>query len=98
VRLGETLKAAAERETREETGVIVRAGAPIYTFEVVERDTRGAVRFHYVIVDLAAEYVSGAPRPGDDALDARWVSAPELGGLPVNPATRRLLKRQFGFS
>ncbi len=98
VRLGETLKAAAERETREETGVIVRAAAPIYTFEVVERDARGAVRFHYVIVDLAAEYVSGAPRPGDDALDARWVSAAELGGLPVNPATRRLLQRQFGFS
>jgi ADP-ribose pyrophosphatase len=98
VRLGETLKAAAERETREETGVIVRAGAPIYTFEVVERDPRGAVRFHYVIVDLAAEYVSGSPRAGDDALDARWVSAAELARLPVNSATRRLLRRQFGFS
>jgi ADP-ribose pyrophosphatase len=98
VRLGESLRAAAERETREETGVIVRAGAPIYTFEVVERDPRGAVRFRYVIVDLAAEYVSGSPRAGDDALDARWVSAAELADLPVNPATRRLLRRQFGFS
>jgi ADP-ribose pyrophosphatase len=98
VRLGESLRAAAERETREETGVIVRAGAPIYTFEVVERDPRGAVRFHYVIVDLAAEYVSGSPRAGDDALDARWVSAAELADLPVNPATRRLLRLQFGFS
>ncbi|MFY9941191.1 MAG: NUDIX hydrolase [Desulfobacterales bacterium] len=97
VRLGETLREAAERETREETGVIIRAGAPIYTFEVVERDAVGAVRFHYVIVDLAAEYVSGTPRAGDDALDARWVSAAELGGLPVNLATRRLLRR-FGFS
>jgi ADP-ribose pyrophosphatase len=98
VRLGETLREAAERETREETGVIIRAGAPIYTFEVVEHDPDGAVRFHYVIVDLAAEYVSGTPRAGDDALDARWVSAAELGGLPVNPATRRLLRRRFGFS
>jgi len=98
VRLGESLRAAAERETFEETGVIVRAGAPIYTFEVVERDPRGAVRFHYVIVDLAAEYVSGSPRAGDDALDARWVSATELAELPVNPATRRLLRRQSGFS
>ena len=98
VHLGETLGAAAERETREETGVIVRAGAPIHTFEVVERDPRDAVRFHYVIVDLAAEYVSGSPRAGDDALDARWVSAAELGNLPVNLATRRLLRRRFDFS
>ena len=98
VRLGESLGQAAERETREETGVIIRAGAPVYTFDVVERDARGAVRFHYVIVDLAAEYVSGAPRAGDDALDARWVSAAELDNLPVNTATRRLLRRRFGFS
>jgi ADP-ribose pyrophosphatase len=98
VHLGESLGQAAERETREETGVIIRAGAPVYAFDVVERDARGAVRFHYVIVDLAAEYVSGALRAGDDALDARWVSAAELDSLPVTPATRRLLRRQFGFS
>ena len=97
VHLGETLAQAAEREVREETGVVIRAGAPVYTFDVVERDERGAVRFHYVIVDLAAEYVSGEPRPADDALDARWFAAAELEHLQVNPATRDLLKRQFGF-
>ena len=97
VRLGETLQAAAEREVLEETGVVIRAGDPILVFDAIERDNHGAVRFHYVIVDLTADYVSGVPRAGDDAADARWIRESELGRLPVNPATRRLLAEKFNF-
>jgi ADP-ribose pyrophosphatase len=97
VRLGETLRAAAEREVLEETGVVVRAGDPVLVFEAIEKDHRGAVKYHYVIVDLAAEYVSGVPRAGDDAADACWIGEDALGRLPVNPATRRLLSEKFNF-
>lgn len=97
VHLGETLQAAAEREIFEETGVVIRAKDPILVFDAIERDNHGAVRFHYVIVDLAADYVSGVPRAGDDAADARWIRESELGRLPVNSATRRLLAEKFNF-
>ena len=97
VRLGETLQTAAEREIFEETGIVVRAADPVYVFDVIERDKEGGVKFHYVIVDLAAEYVSGDPCPGDDALDARWVSQEDLATLDVNPATLRLLAHAFDF-
>jgi ADP-ribose pyrophosphatase len=97
VDLGETLGDAAEREVFEETGIRVRAGGPIYTFEHIERDSAGRIRFHYVIVDLAAEYLDGDIRPGDDALAVRWVAADELRRLAVSPTTLSLLRDCFGF-
>ena len=97
VRLGESLQHAAEREIHEETGLVIRAGDPVYTFDHVERDDAGRVRFHYVIVDLLAEYVSGDIVPGDDVIDARWIAAADLVNYSVSPQTRALLKRQFNF-
>ena len=97
VRLGETLKEAAEREILEETGVTIEAHEPAYTFDAVHRDESGAVRFHYVIVDLMAEYISGEPKPGDDALDARWFSSEEIRNVKVSDATVKLLEEKFNF-
>ncbi len=98
VELGETLKEAAERELKEETGVIIRAKKPVYTFDVIERDDQGRIRFHYVIVDLLADYVSGEPNPRSDVSEARWVTPQELEELPMSLTTRKVLKKtvQFG--
>ena len=90
--LGETLKEAAEREVREETGVIIRARSPVYTFDLIERDDQGRIRFHYVIVDLLADYISGSPHPRSDACEARWIGPRELDKLPVTKTTRAFLK------
>jgi ADP-ribose pyrophosphatase len=98
VKLGETLQQAVEREIGEETGLTIIAREPIYTFDVVERDEKGRIRFHYVIVDLAADYLSGEPRPGDDAIDVRWVSPKDAKTLKVSPATVNLLNHRFGFN
>lgn len=92
VRLGETLQQAAEREIFEETGLTVKAGAPVYTFDVIERDPAGRVRFHYVIVDLAAEYVAGDLAAGDDALEAGWFGPDQWQTIAINPSTLRFLK------
>jgi len=97
VRLGESLQAAAEREVLEETGIVIVASTPVHTFDVVEYDDEERVRFHYLIVDLNAEYRGGDLRAGDDALAARWVAADELAGLAVNERTLVLLRDVFGF-
>ncbi|MFZ0613150.1 MAG: NUDIX hydrolase [Desulfobacterales bacterium] len=97
VRLGECLQTAAEREILEETGLIVRAGPPVHTFDLIERDDRGRVHFHYVIVDLSAEYAGGTVRAGDDAREARWIGPDEIRRLKVSPQTIDLLQRKFGF-
>ncbi|MBN1549033.1 MAG: NUDIX hydrolase [Syntrophaceae bacterium] len=94
--LGETLQTGAERETLEETGVTVRAKKPVYAFDYIERDDSGMVRFHFVIVDLSTEYISGEPVGHDDALEARWVGKVEITALPVGENTLKLL-RYVGF-
>ena len=97
VRLGETLQEATEREILEETGIVIRAGKPMFTFDVIDRDEGGRIRFHYVIADLVAEYIRGAIGSGDDAAEARWVAPDDLRRMPINQRTRQLLGREFHF-
>ncbi|WP_321414572.1 NUDIX hydrolase [uncultured Desulfobacter sp.] len=97
VELGETLKTAAEREVFEETGIVIKAGEPIFSFESIHRDDKDRVRFHYYIVDVAASYISGEPTAGDDALEVGWISKEDIGRLNVNPSTLTLLLQNFNF-
>ncbi|WP_022665716.1 NUDIX hydrolase [Desulfospira joergensenii] len=97
VELGETLKQAVQREILEETGIRIRAGEPVYSFESIERDRDGKIRYHYYIVDFEAEYLGGEIRAGDDAEKAEWVSADQLDRMEINPKTRDLLRNRYDF-
>jgi 8-oxo-dGTP diphosphatase len=92
IELGETLQQTAEREILEETGVVIKAGEPIYAFDLIEQDDSGRIRFHFIVVDVKGEYVSGEPCGSDDALEARWLSWEEIKALPVSRNTLRLLR------
>ena len=95
IRLGETLEDAVAREIWEETGIRVRAIKPVYTFDSIERDETGKIRFHYVITDFEAKYLSGDLCAGDDALAAKWIDIDEMGDLDLNAATRKLLRELY---
>ena len=93
LQLGETLERAAEREIMEETGVIIRARNPIYTFDFIERDDEDRIRFHYVIIDILADYIAGTPHGADDAADARWFTVKDLQTIPISQKTIHLLTK-----
>ena len=93
VEAGETLAEAAEREVREETGVVVRARGPVHAFDAIVRREDGAVEHHYVVIDLIADYASGEPVAGDDALEAAWVKLDEIDVLAVSDETLGLVRR-----
>jgi ADP-ribose pyrophosphatase YjhB (NUDIX family) len=91
--LGETLAEGARREVLEECGIEIEVGPLIAVFEPMQRDDAGRLRFHYVVVDYLARYVSGEPRPDDDADDARWVDLGALGQLPMRQETRDVIRK-----
>lgn len=92
---GESMRAAVEREILEETSIVIRAGEMVYQLEYIEHDKDGALAFHYVVLDFAAEYLSGEVCAGDDAEDAAWVRLDELSTLTLTDSTREALLTLF---
>jgi len=91
--LGERVRDGVEREVFEECDVRIRAGDVLGVADLIQRDDDGRVRYHYVLIDLAAEYLSGEPCPSSDAMDARWVPFDELPALEMPDRLRNLLER-----
>ena len=87
VELGETLREAALRELAEECGPDLKVDLKGIAV-ILDRITRapdGRVHYHYVLLDFVAEYVSGEPRAGSDALDVRWATLAEMATLKTTP-------------
>ncbi|MBA5872847.1 MAG: NUDIX domain-containing protein [Nitrospira sp. CR2.1] len=76
---GETLRAAAAREVKEETGVLVNPNQVLTALDVLDRNEQGSLRFHYVLIAVLCDWISGVAEPADDVSDAAWVEIADLG-------------------
>ncbi len=84
---GERAVDAALRELVEETGVTARITALIDVVDGLFADAG----LHYVLIDYAAEWVSGELVAGDDALEARFVPLDQVEALIEWCETRRII-------
>jgi 8-oxo-dGTP diphosphatase len=79
VQAGEYLADALRREVREETGVDIEVGDLLGILEWIGDE-------HFLILDfLAQPIVDTAPRPDDDASEARWVLLQNVAKLDCTP-------------
>ena len=78
VELGETLRSAAEREAREETGLTVEAGEVIEVIDRILPGEDGRTQYHYVLVDFLCRVREGEARAGSDAAEIAWAGQDEL--------------------
>jgi 8-oxo-dGTP diphosphatase len=85
VRRGETMRAAARREAREETGLDVEVGDVVWVGEHIDDE------HHLVLVDFAASVTGGRLAAADDADDVRWVPLADTSGHPLTPTMYDLL-------
>jgi len=94
---GERLLETAAREVMEETGITVRPVRVLTAIDAMTQGDDGALRYHFTIVEVFAEWVSGNPVAADDALDARWATfaeAEELVHWPETKETIRVVARE----
>ncbi|WP_219501273.1 NUDIX hydrolase [Nonomuraea ceibae] len=89
--LGESIPAAAVRETLEETGITCEVTGLVGTYSdprhVILYTSNGEARQEFSLV-LTARAVSGQPAPSDESREVRWVPRGQLADLPMDRSMR----------
>ena len=95
IELGETIQETAKREIEEECDIEIRPDRVLNVENHIVPDENGRTKYHYAVIYLLADYVSGEPRAGSDAVDVRWAESKELDGLDMNPVVRKNMLEAF---
>ncbi len=91
VEFGETRRAAAAREAREETGLEVSVGDVAWIGEAIGPGE--PPEWHFTLVDFFATPIGGEVLAGDDADDIDWVPIESVLERPVTPTMVDLIEK-----
>ena len=93
VELGETLRAAAEREAQEETGLAVKAGEVLEVLDRIIPVENGRPQYHYVLIDFLCEPAGGELRAGGDAAEVAWAAEKDLGSYQLEEPALKVIRK-----
>jgi 8-oxo-dGTP diphosphatase len=96
VELGERLKVAVVRETKEETGLDVEVVDLAGVVDQIDVDDVGKVKYHFVIVDFHVKILGGSLQPDSDADELRWISLAEVEEYDLTASFRRFFVKNKG--
>ena len=94
--IGETVRQAALREAREETGLIVEPGELLGVYDRILRDPEHRVQYHYVLIDFLCRRVAGQLQAASDAAEVRWFRREDLPSLNLAEDTLDVIEKGFG--
>lgn len=92
VEWGETLRDAAARELREETGLEGELALRPIIVDAIRHDDRGSVQTHYAIAMFEGRWIGGEAQAGDDAAAIAWFEVAALDGLEMTPGVMELVR------
>ena len=95
VELGEAVRDAVVRETKEECGLDVELveEAPMDAYDILTSDESGRLRYHYVLLQFLAQPKGGVLKPTSDATDARWVPLEEVETYDLTASVRSFFRK-----
>jgi 8-oxo-dGTP diphosphatase len=96
VEVGEKLSEACVRETKEETGLDVEVLELINVFDMIDKDSLGRVRYHYVLVDFLVKLLGGEERLSKETLEIKWVTREETKKMDMTITAKRAIDELFG--
>jgi len=93
VDLGESIEHAVVREVKEETDLDVAEPRLVDVVDHISLDEKGAVKYHFVIVDYLVNLVRGLPKAASDAEDLKWVPFSEVEEYDLTSSFRDFFQR-----
>jgi len=93
VELGESVEEAVIREVKEETGMTVRLERLLGVYTEVRQDARGRVKYHYVIVDYAAEPVDSRVKLNEESSAYGWFTTAKAKELALSENLRACISK-----
>lgn len=95
VELGESVRDAAIRETKEECGLDVELveDVPMDAYDILTADKDGRLRYHYVLLQFLVRPKSGVLTPTSDVTDAKWVPLAEVETYDLTASVRSFFRK-----
>jgi ADP-ribose pyrophosphatase YjhB (NUDIX family) len=93
--LGETVQQAIVREVREETSLDIEPLQMLGVYDLIDRDTAGDIRYHYVLVDWICTVSGGELLAGDDATEVCWARHSDLARYELAGFTLDAIEKAF---
>lgn len=89
---GEKVEETAIREVEEETGLKVELLNLVGVYDIIEKDKKDRVRYHYVSICFRGKKIDGKLKVGPDVEDVGWFSPQELDEEMLTETTLKALK------
>jgi len=95
VEVGENVREAVIRETREESGLNVRIimDEPMDALDSIKIDEDGRVKYHFIILPFLVKVEGGELKPADDVIEARWVPLKEVDKYNLTESFRNFFRK-----